>query len=140
MEMALITAKRSTCIRMQTGAVIVSDDRVISIGYNGVAANQPHCIDLWAHEDLKSQEFLEKHHKWALLHEIHGEHNAILWAAKKGISTENTTMYSVYSPCTNCAKSIIGSGIKTVYYKNVYGRDAEGINLLKSHGIECNQL
>jgi dCMP deaminase len=140
MSFAHVTSKRSTCARVQTGAVIVQDSRIVSIGYNGVAPKQTHCRDHWFkmfedgqqngthnfktwEEFTQSPAFAEAHHDWAVVHEFHGEDNAILWTAKKKGECEGATMYSVYSPCVHCAKAIVGAGITRVVYEKKYERD-----------------
>jgi dCMP deaminase len=136
---------------MKTGALLVKDNRVISMGYNGTIPGAQHCDDYWIkywnthHQDIpfdvfKSTIFRELHHEWATVNEIHGEQNAILYAAKMGISTENTEMYSLYSPCINCAKVIITAGITKVYYKMNYKRDTRGKDFLTEKGVKCIRL
>ena len=144
MAHAELAAKRSTCIRMQTGAVLVKHNRVISEGYNGVASEEQHCSEYWKefvydkdqgydegkfHEFLRSDEFRKRHHQWSKENELHGEQNAIMYASKRGIKTNKADMYTVYSPCIQCAKVIASAGIKRVYYKLRYKRDTEGIAL-----------
>jgi len=152
MTMAETVARRSTCSKMKTGALLVRDNRVISMGYNGTIPGAKHCCDYWTSvytngyaSRMSSKEFLENvfpqaHHDWATVNEIHGEQNAILYAAKQGISTENTEMYSLYSPCINCAKVIITAGIKKVYYRHNYRRDTRGRDFLRAKGIPCEPL
>jgi dCMP deaminase len=155
MKFALLAAERSTCCRMKTGAVIVKDGRIVCMGYNGVGSGQIHCQDYWynKYQELKTNEeitswesfklnenFLRQHHEWAIINEIHGEHNAILFACKHGIVTDKTVMYSLYSPCTQCSKAIIQSGIKKIYYNKIYTNDVNGLNLLTQHKIEHEQI
>lgn len=152
MKMATLVSERSTCARMQTGCVIVHDNRVISIGYNGTACNQEHCVDHWKEkwskdeaskswkEYLNSDRFATEHHEWSVANECHGEHNAILWAAKHGTPLKGTHMYSLFSPCVQCAKAIAMSGISCVTYKYPYQRDLEGLDFLKRTGVEVQNL
>lgn len=116
MEMAETVAKRSTCIRVQVGCVIVKDRRVISMGYNGAPSGLIHCNTYFA--DKSQSTHREFSSKW----EVHAEANAIGWAARYGISTEGTTLYTTISPCLSCAKLIIAAGIKNVIYKYEYDR------------------
>jgi dCMP deaminase len=84
--------------------------------------------------------FLE-HHDFATQFEIHAESNAIGWAARYGISTEGTTLYTTVSPCINCAKLIITAGIKEVVYKSEYDRPEDnGIELLKKAKILITKI
>lgn len=92
-------------------------------------------------EDISFSGFLETklfgylHHEWSIQNEHHGEMNAILFAAKDGISLKGTEMYTIYSPCINCAKSIVTAGIQKVYYDKLYKRDCSGIDFLRSRGV-----
>lgn len=150
---AEIVAHRSTCVKHQTGAVLVREGRyVIASGYNGVVEGAEHCCDYWwnvyqtKYKDkyLTFEDFLQSledfrlpHHEWATINELHGEQNCILVAAREGISTEGTEMYTVYSPCINCAKVIKMAGIKKVYYCKLYQKDQRGLEFLKNCNIPC---
>lgn len=151
-KIAQEVAERSTCIRMKVGAVVVQDNRIVSIGYNGSTPGGEHCGDHFRKyyismsdlegefEDwIQSQEFYDMHYKWSAVHEIHAEQNAILYAAKKGISTEGATLYVTHSPCKYCAKTIVASGIKHVKFLEVYDRE-KSIDFLKQAGVECEQI
>ncbi len=150
-NIALEVSKRSTCAKTQVGSVIVKDDRIISMGFNGVAEGTEHCYDIFKKEYdhcyrfdsfekyIETEELKKKHRKFSELNEIHAETNAILFAAKSGVSTNNSKIYTTWSPCSNCAKSILQSGIKEVYYYNKY-RKIDGINFLKNNGIKCEQV
>ena len=133
MEMCTVLAQRSTCIRIQTAAIIVKNNVIISVGYNGTPSGMIHCIDYFANQEIVDS---YQHHLWSIENELHGEMNAILSAGRNGISLIGSTMYSIYSPCINCAKAIVSSGITIVYYKIVYKRDEKGINFLKKCGID----
>ena len=149
MEMCYILSKRSTCLRLKTASVIQRDNIVISIGYNGSVSGGKHCSDYWVEQYfgrdntvsgfkdfLKSAKFYEDHHKWSTCNELHGEMNAILQAGKNGISLKNSTIFTIYSPCINCAKCIISSGIKEVYYSKMYNRDKSGVDFLKKNNVK----
>lgn len=82
----------------------------------------------------------QDHHSWSLKNEVHAEHNCILWAAKEGISIDQSCMYSLYSPCIYCAKAIASAGIERVVYERVFERDPMGIQFLNQYGIECIQI
>lgn len=128
-EMVTLISKRSTCLRSKVGALIEKDGRVISIGYNGPASGFPEC--LLPTEYHRSNECMGP----GCTRSLHAEMNAIAFAAKAGISVEGATMYCSMSPCINCAKLIINSGIKTVVYLDEY-RDRSGIELLKKAEIQ----
>lgn len=120
MEMAETAAKRSTCERAQVGAIIVKNGRVISIGYAGAPSGLPHCLDVGCGPDA---------HITGCQRTSHAESNAIAFAARSGISLEGSSMYVTLSPCETCAKLIINSGIREVYYRDSY-RKPEGNHLL----------
>ena len=159
MDICGTIAKRSTCVRLQTSAILVKNNNIISIGYNGSCSGSKHCYDHWYEhwsknkDELKnndecdsfdnfirSDEFYKKHHDWANKYELHGECNAIINAARNNTSSEGAIMYTIYAPCTQCSKIIISSKISMVYYKHLYKRDTYGIDFLKKNNIECIQL
>jgi dCMP deaminase len=118
MTIAEEVSKASSCKRNKVGAVIVKDDRIISIGYNGTPTG---AISNCCEDGDKTKDDV-----------IHAEMNAILFAVKNGISTKDCTLYVTLSPCKECAKNIIQSGIKKVIYKDLY-RDATGIKMLNQY-------
>lgn len=124
MAIARIVATRSTCDRLEGGAILVKNKRIISSGYTGAPPGLPHCDDVG--------HLMEEGH---CVRTIHAEHNAILQAASIGsISTEGSTMYAVYLPCIHCAKYLVGSGIKRLVFGKIY-RNAYCINYLKEAGV-----
>ncbi len=153
-QIAELVAQQSTCCRMQVGAVLIKDSRVISIGFNGTPTGQEHCEDHFAdlyktafkdqyptYADFRSSRtFYDLHGKWSVENELHAEQNAILFAAKNGIATAGSTLYVTYSPCVHCAKVIVTAGISRVFFKNLYDRSQDGIVFLEKNGIECRQL
>lgn len=116
-EMVKLYQRRSTCLRLQVGAIIVRDGRVISGGYNGAPAGMPHCTPDICGPDKPCTRT------------IHAEANAIAFAAKYGIATEDCGMWITDSPCIECAKLIINSGITSVTFLRPY-RDQTPIELL----------
>jgi dCMP deaminase len=109
------TSTLSHCVRSKVGAVLVKDGNIISFGYNGTPSGMDNCCE----EDNVT-----------LKHVIHAECNAILKAAKTGNSVDGSTLYLTLSPCLDCSKLILQSGIKRVVYLNEY-RNSEGIDFLK---------
>lgn len=148
MRQAELMAERSTCIKLQVGAVLVKDNRTISQGYNGVGPNCLHCSEYWrakyngdSYEAfIASKEFRDEHKSWTVHNELHAEQNCILWAAREGISTKDTILYTLYSPCINCAKVIHTAGISVVYYKLLYESDQIGIEYLEKNKIQCVKI
>jgi dCMP deaminase len=151
MKVALEFSKLSTCLKLRTGAVLVKNTRIVSTGYNGVFSGDEHCNSYWKRrydagewprystfwDFIKSPEWGDLHHKWARHHEPHGEINALLYAAaESGVMTKGAEMYSLYSPCADCAKSLITAKIARVYYAHVY-KSQEGIEILEAHNIPC---
>lgn len=122
MTIAYAVALRSTCDRNHVGAVIVRDSRVISTGYNGAPSGMPHCDH--TNDDQPCKEV------------VHAEANAIVFAARNGIATNHADLYTTLSPCVDCARLIINSGIGSVFFGMPY-RDVSGIRLLESAGVAC---
>lgn len=143
-------AKLSRSRRLQVGAVIVKDDRIVSVGYNGMPSGGSNiCETLSRDGDNKSMKglsgedinsHLQNGYELVTKPEvIHAEENAILFAAKNGIATEGCSMVMTHSPCMSCAKMIIQSGIKNLYYYEEY-RNTSPLGFLKSHGVKVNSI
>jgi dCMP deaminase len=128
MSIARQAATRSTCDRKAVGAVIVRDKTILSTGYNGSIRGMPHCDDV-GHD-------MEDGHCVAT---VHAEANAIVQAAKNGVSIENGEIYITASPCWNCFKLIANSGIRKIYYGEFY-RDLKSVEVAKKLGIELIDL
>ena len=127
MEIAEIVAKRSTCGKRQTAALIVRDERIISMGYNGAPAGMPHCVDLAIPAEI--------HYEWSRLHEVHAEINAIAYSARVGVPCQDAEMYTLLAPCSACAFAIVAAGIKKINYKLSY-RDTNGLQILEKCGVK----
>jgi len=115
MNIAKEVATLSHCVRFKVGAVLVKEGNLISFGYNGTPAG----MDNGCEKDNVT-----------VPHVIHGEVNAILKAAKTGTSVNGGTLYLTLSPCLDCSKLILQSGIKRVVYLTAY-RNLEGVDFLK---------
>lgn len=124
LDLAERIAQESYCKRLQVGAVIVKDGNIISFGYNGTPSGTPN----------KCEE-----NNVTFSYVLHAESNAITKACKSPISTEGATMYLTHSCCVECAKLIIQSGIKKVYYLKDY-RDSAGIKLLQDCDVDVNRI
>ncbi len=121
LRMARIWAENSYCERRKVGALVVKDNMIISDGYNGTPSGFENiCED----ENNTTKPYV-----------LHAEANAITKLARSHNSSKGATMYITDSPCIECAKLIIQSGIKRVLYANTYRLD-DGINLLKRAGID----
>jgi dCMP deaminase len=129
-------ASASKCVSKQVGAVIVKDGRILSTGYNGTPAGYTNCCDYW------EGEYTPEHHDWSKTYEIHAEMNAIIWAARKGISIEGGTIYVTLEPCSECSKNLIASGIKRIVYLKEYEHthSATVSKFLKDNGVSIEKL
>lgn len=130
MEMAEVAAKRGTCLRQNVGALLVHDNRPISVGYAGPPSGEPHCKEEGGCDLVKP-----------CTRSIHAEENAIRHAQLRvpyNIMAEST-LYSTLSPCQDCADIIIGSGVKNVYYRNRY-RDDAGIHVLLRYSVQVYRI
>ncbi|MBO4585443.1 MAG: dCMP deaminase family protein [Bacteroidales bacterium] len=124
LQMAEVWAQNSYCKRRKVGALIVKDKMIISDGYNGTPSGFENiCED----ENGVTKPYV-----------LHAEANAITKVAKSGNSSSGATLYVTASPCMECSKLIIQSGISRVVYRDAY-RLMDGIELLKRAGIEVEQ-
>ena len=126
----------SKCVSKQVGAVIVKDGRILSTGYNGTPAGYINCSEHW------KGEYTKDHHDWSKTYEIHAEMNAIIWAARKGISIEGATIYVTLEPCSECSKNLIASGIKRIVYEKAYEHTNSEIisKFLEDNGVKIEQI
>lgn len=126
-------AELSHARRLHVGAIVVKDDRIISIGYNGMPAGWDNtCEDVVQHSDdttsLKTKPEV-----------LHAETNAIAKLARSNESGLGADIFITHAPCLDCAKLIYQSGIKRVWYGTEY-RDSTGVNFLQQSGILIEQL
>lgn len=134
MQTAKIFAECSTAVRLHVGAIVVKDDRIISIGYNGMPSGWDNaCEDkIWSAQDgdytLKTKPEV-----------LHAESNAISKLARSSESGDGATMFITHSPCLECAKLIYQSGIKKVYFNKQY-RSMDGLIFLEKCKIDVEQL
>lgn len=129
MAAANVYSQLSKARRMKVGAVLVRDDRIISVGYNGtISGGDNNCEIEEADGTLVTKREV-----------LHAEENVILFAAKNGMSTNGCTLYITASPCFNCARMIIQCGIQRVYYRDEY-RDTAGIEFLNNNDVLCMKL
>ena len=135
-NIAFEIASASKCVSKQVGAVIVKDGRILSTGYNGTPAGYTNCCDHW------NGEYTKEHHDWSKTYEIHAEMNAIIWAARKGISIEGATIYVTLEPCSECSKNLIASGIKRIVYAKRYEYNESDVisQFLKDNGVAIEQI
>lgn len=125
MRMAKTWSENSYCQRRQVGALIVKENMIISDGYNGTPSGfENHCED----DNNVSKPYV-----------LHAEANAITKVARSHNSSEGATLYVTTSPCMECSKLIIQSGIKRVVYEEEY-RINDGLDILRRAGIEVVHL
>jgi dCMP deaminase len=145
MDTAERFAQLSSSRRLHVGAVVVKDNRIISIGYNGTPAgwdnnceDKIYCDDGdWSEQQLPKDSNLPwKKFKLVTKDEvIHAEANAIAKLARDGESGSGSTMFCTHAPCVQCAKLIYGAGITKMFYRDSY-RDDDGVNFLVKTGVE----
>jgi dCMP deaminase len=138
MNLAIDLAGRSHCVRAHVGAVLTKDTRIISIGYNGPPAGTHNCDEEWPVDGCARDS------KGSCSLALHAEENAILYAIKNGSKIEGSTLYTTLSPCIACARLILSSGIKKVYFKDSYAAykgltSDEGVDFLVRFGVKVMQ-
>ena len=136
MKTAETFAECSTAKRLHVGAIVVKEDRIISIGYNGMPSGWDNNC-----EDEVIVEMDEKFIKTLITKPevLHAETNAIAKLAKSNESGLGSIMFVTHTPCLECAKLVYQSGINTVYYRNTY-RDESGIQFLEKAGVKIEKI
>jgi len=130
MDVAERFAQLSSAKRLQVGAIVVKDDRIISIGYNGMPSGWDNCCeDTVHHHDIGTCTSTTK------AEVLHAESNAVAKLAKSGESGLGATIFVTHAPCIDCAKLVYQSGIDTVYYKNDY-RSTQGLEFLTKSKVD----
>jgi dCMP deaminase len=148
MDTAERFSQLSSANRLKVGAIIVKDDRIISIGYNGMPAGWTNECEYKVYADAWSID----NNQWDYQEEdgtmynlktkpevIHAEANALSKLAKGTESGKDSTMFLTHAPCIDCAKQIYTTGINSVFYRNSY-RDENGIEFLKKCGVEVQKI
>lgn len=132
MDVAERFAQLSHAQRAKVGAIIVKDDRIISIGYNGMPSGWDNvCEHDINHHELGTTTSVTK------AEVLHAETNAIAKVAQSTESSSGATLFCTHAPCIDCAKLIFQSGITTLYYRNEY-RDDQGVKFLKLGGVNVH--
>ncbi len=153
MKAAEVYAELSTAKRLQVGCVIVKDNTIIGIGYNGMPSGwDNNCEDveyILKEECRQSDKFMmhngytESAHGWSRLHSkkevLHAETNAIAKVSRSTNSSESASLFVTHAPCLECAKIIHQAAIKEVYYRHNY-RTKDGIEFLKKCNIGVQQV
>lgn len=133
MEITEQIATWSSCLRRQVGAVIVRDKRILTTGYNGAPAGVENCVGKG--ECLRNRLKIESGTHAEICYSVHAEQNAIIQAAREGLSLKGCVLYCTHQPCVVCAKMIINAGIKEVIYKEGYP-DNFSVDICKEAGVK----
>ena len=148
MKVAETFAGLSSARRLHVGAIIVKDDRIISIGYNGMPSGwDNNCEDKFYCDDgdYSEQLFPKEANNWINYklvtkpEVLHAETNAIAKLAKSNESGIGADMFITHAPCLDCAKLVYQSGINSVYYRNAY-RNESGIEFLEKAGVKVERI
>jgi dCMP deaminase len=144
MKAAEVYSQLSSARRLQVGCVVVKDNTIIGIGYNGMPSG-------WDN-DCEKRSYINIDPKWQYLDEdgsnyslvtrpevLHAESNSLAKIARSTNSSDGASLFVTHAPCIDCAKLIHQSGINSVYYRNTY-RDDFGIDFLKKCNIEVKQI
>jgi len=154
MKTAKDWSELSSCQRRQVGCVIAKDDRIIVNSYNGTVKGSDNCCEHKCtvcngtgskpdkNSRMNGRESCENCQGKGIISNktvVHAEANAILYAAKEGIALKGCSIYITLSPCIECSKMIIQSGIIEVFYETEY-KDLSGVEFLKNNGVIVNKI
>lgn len=134
MDTAERFAQLSSAVRLKVGSVVVQDNRIVSIGYNGTPAGWTNVCEENIYDD--NGDVIRNQTKDEV---IHAEANAISKLARDGERGNGADLFCTHAPCIHCAKLIYGAGIKKVYYRNTY-RDELGLDFLKKCDIDVEKV
>ena len=135
MKTAEVFAECSTAKRLHVGAIIVKDERIISIGYNGTPSGWDNTCEDFLSDDGEVIQNVTKTKPEVL----HAETNAIAKLAKFDGSGSGSVLFVTHAPCLDCAKLVFQAGISSVYYRNSY-RDSSGVDFLNKAGVNVTQI
>ena len=136
MDIAHVVARRGNCSRRKVAAVLVSENRIVSTGYNGTPRGVKNCFDGGC------PRCAGKAPSGADLDQClcsHAEENAIAQSAYHGISLRDSVLYVTLSPCLTCARMIISAGIVEVVYEDDYVVEKKARAMLKAAGVKCRR-
>jgi len=154
MKAAEVYAELSSATRLHVGCVVVKDNTIIGIGYNGMPSGWDNTCEVTIYvlkdecqnTDLEMREhgYTETVHGWVKKKTkrevLHAETNALAKIARSTNSSEGASLFVTHEPCLDCAKIIHQAGIKDVYYRNAYPRSNGGEEFLKKCGIDVHKL
>ena len=133
LDLCEAVSKRATCDRGRSGCVIVKDRRILTTGYVGSPAGLPHCDEIG--HDMRKVFDDTGNVTQHCVRTLHAEQNAIIQAAKFGVSIDGATLYCKMVPCRSCAMMIINSGIKCVVAEKHYHAETDTVKMFKEAGI-----
>ena len=134
MKAAQVYAELSTAERLQVGCVIVKNNTIIGIGYNGMPSGWDNVCEEIKHTDFTGTVLMKSKPEV-----LHAETNAIAKVSRSNNSTDSADLFVTHAPCLECAKLIYQSGIKSVFYRDTY-RSEEGIKFLQKCNVEVKQI
>ena len=134
MKAAQVYAELSTAQRLQVGCVIVKDNTIIGIGYNGMPSGWDNVCETVKFKDFTGTVLMKSKPEV-----LHAETNAIAKVSRSNNSTDSADLFVTHAPCLECAKLIYQSGIKSVFYRDTY-RSEEGIKFLQKCNVEVKQI
>jgi dCMP deaminase len=138
MQMAELVGTWSSCYQesRHVGAIIVKDKRILTTGYNGAPSGVKTCAD--REQCIRRKENIPSGTRQEYCYAVHAEQNAIIQAARLGISLPGATMYCTHQPCVICARMIINSGIERLVYKHGYPDDF-ALRLFEEAGLNVEK-
>ena len=139
MEMTRLVSNWSSCYKSnrQVGAVVVRDKRILTTGYNGAPAGVESCKERG--ECLREKLGIASGTRQEMCYAVHAEQNAIIQAAKLGVTLQGATLYCTHQPCSMCSRMIINSGIVRVVYEQGYP-DEFSLKLFEEAGITIEKF
>jgi dCMP deaminase len=136
LELADMVARRSTCLRRHVGAVLVRDERIIATGYNGAPQGLQHCLEAGC---LRAEQGVPSGERYELCRGVHAEQNALVNAARYGVSTLGAVLYCTNQPCLLCARMLINAGVRRVVHRGDF-EDARALQFLREAGVEVVEV
>jgi dCMP deaminase len=138
MEIMQAVAKRATCDRGRAGCVIARDKQILVTGYVGAPKGMPHCDEVGHLMTTVTHE--DGHQSQHCMRTAHAEQNAIMQAAKLGVSINGSICYCRMTPCGACAKMMVNAGIKRVVCEKRYHAGTESEEIFRQTGVELDYL
>jgi len=123
--------RRSTCLRRKVGAVLVKDNIVLAMAWNGSPSGMPHCEETGC---IRKEQNIESGTRLEFCRALHAEQNLLLHCCKKQVSIENSVLYVSVTPCVSCMKMLIEGKISKIVYKEMYN-DQLALSMVKGTGI-----